>query len=77
MKKKTLLPLLFLYSFATNTALKITSQKIDSLMEDALAKFKVAAAIAIVKDGKVIHQKDTALLLSKQKNLSMKILTFK
>jgi hypothetical protein len=46
-------------------------------MEDALAKFKVAgAAIAIVKDGKVIHQKDTALLLSKQ-NLSMKILTFK
>jgi hypothetical protein len=37
-------------------------------MEDALAKFKVAgAAIAIVKDGKVIHQKDTALLLSKQK----------
>jgi CubicO group peptidase (beta-lactamase class C family) len=26
-------------------------------MEDALAKFKAGAAIAIVKDGKVIHQK--------------------
>ncbi len=35
-----------------------TSQNIDSLVEDALVKFKVAgASIAIVKDGKVIHQK--------------------
>jgi hypothetical protein len=43
MKKETLLPLLFFYSFATNTGFaQITSQKIDSLMEDALAKFKVA-----------------------------------
>jgi hypothetical protein len=30
-----------LYSFVTNTGFaQITSQKIDSLMEDALAKFK-------------------------------------
>jgi CubicO group peptidase (beta-lactamase class C family) len=37
---------------------QISSNKIDSLMLDALVKFKVAgASIAIVKDGKVIHQK--------------------
>jgi hypothetical protein len=40
MKRKTLLPLLF-FILLTNTAFaQITSQKIDSLMEDALAKFK-------------------------------------
>jgi hypothetical protein len=44
MKKRITLPLLF-YSFATNTGFaQITSQKIDSLMEDALAKFKVASS---------------------------------
>lgn len=37
---------------------QIQSKDLDSLMEDALKKFKVAgAAIAIVKDGKIIHQK--------------------
>eukprot|EP01035_Chromulina_nebulosa_P035078 gene35078-47132_t len=36
----------------------VSSLKIDSLMEEALTKLKVAgAAIAVVKDGKVIHQK--------------------
>ena len=39
-----------------------TSQNIDSLVEDALVKFKVAgASVAIVKDGKVIHQKGYGL----------------
>lgn len=37
---------------------QLTSPKIDLLMEDALAKFKVAgASIAVVKDGKIIHLK--------------------
>lgn len=41
---------------------QIGSSKIDSLMQDALAKFKVAgASIAIVKDGKIIHQKGYGL----------------
>jgi CubicO group peptidase (beta-lactamase class C family) len=60
MKKRiTLLALIFFILFASTTAFaQVTSQKIDSLMEDALVKFKVAgASIAIVKDGKVIHQK--------------------
>jgi CubicO group peptidase (beta-lactamase class C family) len=39
-------------------AAQLPSRKIDSLVEDALMKFKVAgAAVAVVKDGKVIHQK--------------------
>lgn len=39
-----------------------TSQNIDTLVEDALVKFKVAgASVAIVKDGKVIHQKGYGL----------------
>jgi CubicO group peptidase (beta-lactamase class C family) len=60
MKNKTfLLASLLLFLFvSTATTAQISSQKIDSLMEDALTKFKVAgASIAIVKDGKVIHQK--------------------
>jgi len=60
MKKSTsLLVLLLIILLASNPIYaQLTSQKIDSLMEDALTKFKVAgAAIAIVKDGKVIHQK--------------------
>lgn len=37
---------------------QLSSRGIDSLMEQALAKINVAgAAIAVVKDGKVIHQK--------------------
>jgi CubicO group peptidase (beta-lactamase class C family) len=58
-KRTTLLTLIFFILFTSATAFaQITSQKIDLLMEDALVKFKVAgASIAIVKDGKVIHQK--------------------
>ncbi|HEU4788071.1 MAG TPA: serine hydrolase domain-containing protein, partial [Flavobacterium sp.] len=60
MKKRfTLLELIFFILFASTTAFaQVTSQKIDLLMEDALVKFKVAgASIAVVIDGKVIHQK--------------------
>lgn len=43
---------------STTTFAQFTSPQIDSIMLDALKKFKVAgASIAIVKDGKVIHQK--------------------
>ncbi|MBO9585831.1 MAG: serine hydrolase [Flavobacterium sp.] len=45
--------------FSSATAFgQLTSPQVDALMESALAKFKVAgAAIAIVKDGKIIHLK--------------------
>ncbi|MET0467051.1 MAG: serine hydrolase [Chitinophagaceae bacterium] len=49
----------FLFFFSTLAGIaQVSSLKIDSLMEEALTKLKVAgAAIAVVKDGKVIHQK--------------------
>jgi CubicO group peptidase (beta-lactamase class C family) len=50
--------LLLILFVSTETFAQLTSPKIDSLVENALVKFKVAgAAVAIVKDGKVIHQK--------------------
>ncbi len=37
---------------------QITSQEVDALVEEAIAKFNVAGvAVAIVKDGKIIHNK--------------------
>jgi CubicO group peptidase (beta-lactamase class C family) len=58
MKKGTTLLTLFILIVSIPTFAQLTSQKIDSLMEDALVKFKVAgASIAIVKEGKIIHQK--------------------
>lgn len=62
-KTATLLTSLLLILFvSTQTFAQLTSQKIDSLVENALAKLKVAgAAVAIVKDGKVIHQKGYGL----------------
>ena len=59
----TLLASLLLILFViTETCAQLTSQKIDSLVENALVKLKVAgAAVAIVKDGKVIHQKGYGL----------------
>ena len=60
MKKTTALlaSLLFFLLASTSSFAQLSSPKIDSLMEDALVKFKVAgASIAIVKDGKVVHQK--------------------
>ena len=56
----TSLLLLLFVSIATFG--QLTPQKIDSLVENALLKFKVAgASVAIVKDGKVIHQKGYGL----------------
>ena len=50
--------LLFICLVSTPAFAQLTSEKIDLLMQDALTKFKVAgAAIAVVKDGKIIHQK--------------------
>ncbi len=64
MKKSTTLftsLLLTLFVF-TETFAQLSSQKIDSLVENALSTFKVAgAAVAIVKDGNVIHQKGYGL----------------
>lgn len=49
---------LLLFSSTLVCVAQVSSKKIDSLMEEALTKLKVAgAAIAVVKDGKVIHQK--------------------
>lgn len=58
-KKSILLTSLFLICLALNiTFAQISSQKIDSLVTDGLEKFKVAGiAVAVVKDGEVIHSK--------------------
>ncbi len=58
-KKATLLTSLFLICLAPSlTFAQLSSQQIDSLVAVALVKFKVAgAAVAVVKDGKVIHSK--------------------
>lgn len=61
-KATRLTSLLLLFFLSTATFAQLTSQKIDSLVEDALVKFKVAgASVAVVKDGKVIHQKGYGL----------------
>jgi CubicO group peptidase (beta-lactamase class C family) len=52
-----LLLLLNLFVFSTGSA-QISSTEIDSLVEKAMNKFNVVgAAVAIVKDGKIIHSK--------------------
>ncbi len=54
--KQFLIAALLLSSYVLSA--QYTSVQIDSLVEDALEKFEVAgAAVAIVKDGKVIHSK--------------------
>jgi hypothetical protein len=62
-KTATLFTSLLLILFvSTEIFAQLTSQKIDSLVENALVKLKVAgASVAIVKDGKVIHQKGYGL----------------
>ena len=65
MRKNTILKRsLFFISFVPSiTFAQLSSPQIDSLMEVALVKFKVAgAAIAVVKDGKVIHSKGYGLI---------------
>lgn len=55
MKLKLIIGLLLLTTSAFG---QLSTEKIDALLTDALNKFKVAgASIAIVKDGKILHQK--------------------
>ena len=58
-KMRIRLALLLFICFASSTSFaQLSAAKIDSLMQNALSKFKVAgASIAIVKDGKIIHSK--------------------
>ena len=62
-KKSTLLNYLFLICLVPSSIFaQVTSQQIDSLVAVALLKFKVAgAAVAVVKDGKLIHSKGYGL----------------
>lgn len=49
---------LIVFALSTPALAQLSSRRIDSLVADALVKFKVAgASVAVVKDGKVIHQK--------------------
>ena len=64
MKRRTKkLILLFLICLVQSISFaQISTQEIDSLVADALVKFKVAgAAVAVVKDGKVLHSKGYGL----------------
>lgn len=51
--------ILFFFTLITGiSCAQVSSARIDSLMEEGLKKFKVAgAAIAVVKDGKLLYQK--------------------
>lgn len=50
--------LLFIMAVPSISVAQMSSEKIDSMVNDALVKFKVAGAcVAVVKDGKVIHSK--------------------
>jgi CubicO group peptidase (beta-lactamase class C family) len=54
---KTFLFLVFVLSGIKGSA-QLTSQQIDALVQRAMEKFKVAGvAVAIVKDGKIVHEK--------------------
>ena len=59
--KKTILFLVLGLLFNSAFA-QLSTEKIDLLVADALVQFKVAgAAVAVVKDGKVIHSKGYGL----------------
>ena len=58
MKNTIVTSLLFIFLASATCFAQISSKKIDSLVLEALVKFKVAgASVAVVKDGKVIHLK--------------------
>ena len=55
---------LIVISLSTPALAQLSSRKIDSLVADALVKFKVAgASVAVVKDGKVIPMVDSLVKL--------------
>ena len=58
MRKINLVTLICILIFSTPLFAQLTSPQVDSLVAEALKKFKVAGvAVAVVKDGKIIHQK--------------------
>ena len=67
-KKSTLLNYLFLICLVPSiTFSQISSQQIDSLVAVALLKIKVAgAAVAVVKDGKLIHSEKGVMSASEK-----------
>lgn len=80
MKKfKQLVLLLVTFLVFSSSFGQITSSEIDQLVEDALEKFEVAGvAVAIVKDGKIIHEKgygvksiDTKKLVNEHTNFAI------
>jgi CubicO group peptidase (beta-lactamase class C family) len=57
-KSSLILSMLFIFLINSTLYAQITSKEVDNLVEKALQEFKVAgAAVAIVKDGKVVHSK--------------------
>jgi len=57
-RRAFLLLLVFTIIIVSTTTAQISSTEVDSLVEYAIEKFNVAgAAVAIVKDGKIIHSK--------------------
>lgn len=57
-KSTTAIFTLFLLLMSGTANAQITSKEIDNLLQTAMDKFKVAgAAVAVVKDGKVVHKK--------------------
>ncbi|WP_255702813.1 serine hydrolase [Antarcticibacterium sp. 1MA-6-2] len=70
MKNNKFLLLLFLFTSHLIYP-QLSSAEIDSLVQEAMNTFKVAgAAVAVVKDGKVVHQKGYGVQSIKTKELS-------
>lgn len=56
--KQVVITVLFLVIYNTTLFAQLTSQQMDSLVNNAMETFKVAgSAVAIVKDGKIIYEK--------------------
>lgn len=56
--QKSVLCVLFLSVYFIQTQAQVTSQQIDSVVNYAMSKFKVAGcAVAVVKDGEILHEK--------------------
>lgn len=71
-KLKLIVVFLIVIAFATDSVsfAQITSAQVDQLVEKAMGKFNVAGvAVAIVKDGKIVHEKGYGVksIVSKQK----------
>ncbi len=68
MQTKALLFLLLSFLIINSSIAQLSSAEIDQLVEDAIQKFDVAGtAVAIVKDGKIVHQKGYGIRSLKSK----------